>query len=63
MLRVFIVQFSSVKFLKPFSQKGQTTGFIKVDYPECELYKMPLERAWSLYLKYQLSSASELSPN
>ena len=24
---------------------------------------MPLERAWSLYLKHQLSAASELSPN
>ena len=46
-----------------FPQKGQTPAFIQGDYLEWELYKMPHERAWYLYLKYQLSGASKLSPN
>ena len=64
MLRVFIAHFRPVKFSKNhFPKKGQTPGFIKGDYTECELCKMPLESARSLYLKHQLSAASELSPN
>ena len=64
MLRVFIAHFSPVKFSKTiFGQKGQTPGFIKGDYSECQLYKMPLKRAWSIYLKNLLSATSELFPN
>ena len=46
MLRVFIGHFSPVQFSKTiFCKRAKPLAYKKEDFPECELYKMPLERA------------------
>ena len=63
MLRVFTAHFSPVKCSKTISTKGPNPWLYIGGYSEWGLYKMPQERALYLYLKHQLSAASELSPN
>ena len=62
MLRVFTAHFSPVKCSKTIFRKRVKPLVWYRGTIQSGHYKMPQEHAWYLYLKHQLSAASELSP-